>query len=482
MAEQFTDPLRYLTEKLFCLKCKDIMKNPKQLSCLHSVCLPCLEALQETCGQHVITCPCCEQTSTIQGEMAADLPNSPYIASLDVLAQIMSHKLSLLKCVLCKAAPTTLRGNYCRQCAQFWCEICVTRHNAIHVDHGLVPLEEIAEDKSPLKPRTRCQEKHHENEEVKLFCAKCEIAIYQLCSSTQHDNHPGKKVLEEIALEHKSQMETLIDVQLKEAKKKMEEVCRIDEECEDVSNQETELENDVNNFFQAIHDCLEEKKKYILAAIRDEALKSCAILKRQKKLIQNQEEVIRFAMETAGALLMHTTSVEVIDLKKSLDAIVKEVKEEEQAHCDPERKPLQMNFVKAQESLDILKVKGIGFLQLQSNTTAHQSRVEDSGTKEAIVGLRAKFTLNARNSTGDRCYNKRDQITVEAKDKDGQNIVTGVCIQDFEDGTYKISYFPKKAGELQASVKVIKLQEINIDFQPILSRVANAVKYFPFIC
>ena len=462
MAEQFTDPLRYLTEKLFCLKCKDILKNPKQLSCLHSFCLPCLEALQETCGEHVIKCPRCEQKCGLQGKMAAELPNTPCIASLDVLSQIMSYKLSLLKCVLCKEAPTTLRGNYCRQCGQFCCEICVTRHNAVYVDHGLVPLEEIAEDESPLKPRTRCQEKHHENEEVKLFCAKCEIAICQLCSSTKHENHPGKKVLEEIALEHKSQMETLIDEQLKEAKIKMEEVRRIDEECEDVNNQETEVENDVNNLFQAFHDCLEEKKKNILAATRDAALKSRALLKRQKKLIANQEEVIRFSMETAAALLMNTTSVEVIDLKKSLDTIVKEVKEEEQAHCDPERKPMRMNFVKTEEALDILKAKGIGILQLQSDTIANQSLAEGSGTKEATVGLRAEFTLNARNSRGDPYHNKRDQITVEAKDKDGQNIVTGVCIQDFEDGTYKISYFPKKAGELQASVKVIKLQEINI--------------------
>lgn len=458
MAEQLSDPLRYLTEKLFCPKCGSVFKNPKQLSCLHSVCLLCLEAVQETCGQHVIIkCPCCEKKTTIQGEMAADLPNSPYVASLEVLAQIMSQKLSLLKCALCEAEPATLSGNYCVQCGQFCCENCVTRHNAIHVEHYLVPLEDIAEDaESPLKPSARCQEKHHENKELELFCAKCEIAICQLCSSTQHENHPGKKVLKHIALDYKSDMETLIDEQLKEARKKIEEVRRIAEECEDVSKQETEVENDVNNFFQAIHDCLEDKKKNILAATRDETVKSRALLKGQKKLIQNQEEVIRFAMEATAALLMHTTSVEVIDLKKSLDKIVKEVKEEEQAHCDPERKPLQMNFVKAQESLDILKAKGIGFLQLQSNTVAHQSRAEGSGTKEATVGLRAEFTLKARNSRGDPYYNKRDQITVEAKDKDGQDIVTGVRIQDFEDGTYKISYFFKKAGELQASVKVIK--------------------------
>ena len=277
-------------------------------------------------------------------------------------------------------------------------------------------------------------------------------------------------------------METLIDQQLKEAQKKMNEVCRIDEEYKVVSNQEIEVENDVNNFFQAIHDCLEEKKEDILAAMKDEAVKSRALLERQKKLIQNQEEVIRFAMELAAELLMHATSVEVIDLKKSLDTIVSEVREEKRVHCDPERKPLQMNFVKAQEALDTLKAKGIGFLQLQSDTNAHQSRVEGSGIKEATAGLRAEFTLTTRNSAGDPRYNKRDRITVEAKDTDGQDIVTGVQIQDIKDASYKISYFLKKAGEFQASVKVIKLQEINIEIQIILSGVAHSIKHFPFIC
>ena len=235
---------------------------------------------------------------------------------------------------------------------------------------------------------------------MNLFCYECEVAICQSCSSTQHDNHLGHEHLEVIAFECRSQMKTLIDEQLKEAQKKMVEVRRIEEECDEVCNQETEVENDVNNFFQEIHDCLQEKKEDILAAMRDEAVKSRALLKRQKTLTQNQEEVIRFAMKAAAALLMHTTSVEIIDLKKSLDAIVNEVKEEERVHCDPQKKPLQMNFVKTYEALDILKARGIGFLQLQSDTSALQSRTKGSGIKEATAGLRAEFTLTTRNSAG----------------------------------------------------------------------------------
>ena len=135
--------------------------------------------------------------------------------------------------------------------------------------------------------------------------------------------------------------------------------------------------------------------------MREESVKSRALLQRQKALIHNQEKVYRFAV------LMLTTSVEVVDLKKSLDTIVNEVKKEIQAYCVSERKPLKINFVKALESLDILiKAKGMGFLQLQTDTIANQSRAEGSETEEATVWFRAEFTLTARNSGGDPCFNK----------------------------------------------------------------------------
>jgi len=296
---------------------------------------------------------------------------------------------------------------------------------------------------------------NHEEKKVKYFCTTCEVGICGLCDKTEHRTHEVK-LLKSIAVDRRSQMLNLIDDQLKEAQKKMDEVRRFDEELEEVHNQETEVENDVNDFFKAIHDCLEEKKKNILALVKDEAARSRELLKSQKKLIQNQEEVIRFAMEATLALEMHSTSVDVMDLKKSLDTIVNEVKREEQVHCDPERKPLQMNFVKTQEALDILRAKGIGSLQLQSDTCADQSSAEGCGIKMATVGLRAEFTLTTRNSVGVPQYNKRDRITVEAKDKGGQDIVTGVHIEHIKDGTYHISYFVKEAGELHASVKVIK--------------------------
>lgn len=244
MAEQSGDPFHYLTDKLFCPKCRHICTNLKQLPCFHSVCLPCFEELQNTSGQHVITCPWCKQKSKLES-----VKDSPYIASLHEVKLIMSRKLSLLKCARCQEEPTTLQGNYSAQCDRFWCDNCVTQANNIH---DLVPLEDIQGDRSPLKPSTYCQMEDHKGKKVKYFCTLCQTPICNYCSQTEHGTSSHEKVLIKRMASHlKSEMEILIETQLTEAQKKMDEVRRIDEEYEEVRNQETEVENDVNIIFSS---------------------------------------------------------------------------------------------------------------------------------------------------------------------------------------------------------------------------------------
>ena len=56
----------------------------------------------------------------------------------------------------------------------------------------------------------------------------------------------------------------------------------------------------------------------MLAEVKDVATKSLESLKRRKRLIQNQGEVIRLAMETTSTLLKHSTSSDVMSLNSTL--------------------------------------------------------------------------------------------------------------------------------------------------------------------
>ena len=55
-----------LHEELSCSVCMTTFTNPKQLPCLHSFCLHCLEGILRTSGRHdVITCPECRRESRV---------------------------------------------------------------------------------------------------------------------------------------------------------------------------------------------------------------------------------------------------------------------------------------------------------------------------------------------------------------------------------------------------------------------------------
>ena len=79
-----------LHDEVSCSVCMRItFTDPKQLLCLHSFCLHCLEGILRTSGRHdVITCPECGKESRVPSSgNLKDLPTNFRIDSLlDVLA------------------------------------------------------------------------------------------------------------------------------------------------------------------------------------------------------------------------------------------------------------------------------------------------------------------------------------------------------------------------------------------------------------
>ena len=74
-------------------------------------------------------------------------------------------------------------------------------------------------------------------------------------------------------------------------------------------------------------------------------------------------------------------------------------------------------------------------------TKASQSIAEGKGLNEAFVGCEAQFTLTTKNSQGKHCYNKRDRVTVEIQDEQGQDCATEVLINNKEKWTLSNKLF-----------------------------------------
>ena len=113
----------------------------------------------------------------------------------------------------------------------------------------------------------------------------------------------------------------------------------------------------------------------------------------------------------------------------------------------------EFNFLKNQKLFDLVIAEQIGFL-LYPKTSPQQSNIEGKGISEATVGLEAQIVVTTRNAQGEQCYEERDCVTVEIRNRQGHGCAIRAQVQDNKDGTYKISYFAKETGTCQALVKV----------------------------
>ena len=152
-------------------------------------------------------------------------------------------------------------------------------------------------------------------------------------------------------------------------------------------------------------------------------------------------------------------------------------KEETVTDRENERFLARLSFVKNQTLFDLACREQIGSLK-STQTRAQQSSADGKGINEAIVGLEAQLVVTTRNAEGQQCHDDYDSVSLEIRNRQGDNCAAEVQVQDNKDGNYKIKYFAKETGTCSASVKVngehirgspFEVQVKPRQFRPVLS-------------
>ena len=452
--------LNNLHEEVSCSVCMNTFTDPKQLPCLHSFCLHCLEGIQRTSGRRdIILCPECRRECRVSSGNLNDLPTNFRINSLlDVLA-IKECNTTGVKCGNCDKKSS--QSFYCFQCCAFWCEAnCVSLHNGIKAnkDHRVLALNDFRDEdfENVLKRPTFCQKKHHEKDVLKFFCKDCEVPICNTCVVTLHEGH-AKMVLEEAANERKLQVKSMIESQKQKVQQERNKIARLDESCIQIQERAATVKRDAQKFAEKMIGVIEAKKQEIFNKAESQAAESLERLVIEKTEIENQVKMTETAVEQTETLLTRSTGAEIVQLAdKSFNTIFPEgvSNEGEQVDCGLEVLR-QFVFVENETLMNKTNAEGVGsFKSFLSKTEAHQSSAEGKGITEAIVGLKAQFVLTTRNTEREQCYEERDHVTVEIKNRDGYDCTTKARVQDNKNGSYNISYFAKESGKYEATVKV----------------------------
>ena len=447
--------LHNLHEEVSCSVCMTKFTYPKELPCLHSFCLHCLQRIQQTSGiRETISSPECRQNFRIpgDGDLTALPTNFRLNSLLDVLA-IRECNTSGVKCGNCDKRSG--ESYYCFQCCFFWCDDCISLHNGIRAnkEHHALALKDFQDEdfENILKRPTFCGEAGHEKKELEFFCKSCQVAICYSCVATLHDGHP-KILLNEAANKRKMQVKSAIETQKQKVIKKRNKLAKLQRNCVNIHAQVESVKTNAQTFADSMIAVIEAKKQEIFDGAEKKGHEFIESLEIQQREVENELKVIETAIEESEALLKRSTNAEIVRLNKIFHEGFDQDKEE--LDCDLEG--LHHFIFKENESL-MRKANSEGICSFEtflSKTIAKQSSIEEKSNTEATVGLEAQIVVTTRNAQGEQCYEERDCVTVEITNRQGHDCATQAQVQDNKDGTYKISYFAKETGTCQASVKI----------------------------
>ena len=469
--------LNNLHEEVSCSVCMCKYTDPKQLPCLHSFCLHCLNGIQRTSGRRdKIACPECRHEFNVpdNGNLNA-LPTNFRINSLvDVLA-IKECNTTGVKCGNCDER--TKQSHYCFQCCAFWCEECIGLHNRIKAnkDHYALALEDFQDQdfENILKRPECCPIPGHEKKEIEFFCNICKVAICNACALTNHDGH-GKILLEQAANERKLKVKSAIESRRKRAQTKRSKITKLDKSLGEVQEQAARVKRNVQEFADSIIAAIEAKKLDIFDDVERRTKASLQEIGKQKKQIEEQAKGHESEIENTETLLKRSTSAQLMQPNELMDKILKEENNQENRsdsdHCSFQK----FDFVKNHKLFELVSAEQIGSLK----TRAQLSSADGKGINEAFVGLEAQLEVTTRNAEGQQYHDDCDSVTLEVSNRQGDNCLAEVQVKDFKDGSYKIKYFAKETGTCNASLKVngehirgspFEVQVKPRQFRPVLS-------------
>ena len=322
-------------------------------------------------------------------------------------------------------------------------------------DHRVLALKdfEVKDYEDVMKRPVFCPKEDHNKEELKYFCKTCEMPVCQICVTLDHGGHNMKLIKEEVEIQ-KSEMRSLLEKQRRNLQAKMKTVNQLDVEFAKLMQQAEDVKRDVQRLVDNLVAVIEAKKQNILSSLEKETSRSLDLVTERKTKIQRQITAIESSLENADKLLTQSSNAEIVQFKKSLDAIFEGVAQTEPIECYTKSLPAGFVFDGNPKLLETVKTDDFGTLQILHLAMASHSICEGKGIEEGMANCEVQFTLTSRNGRGKQCYSERDHVTVEIRDERGRECATEVGINDCGDGLYQIKYTPKDEGRCKVSVKV----------------------------
>ena len=173
-----------------------------------------------------------------------------------------------------------------------------------------------------LKRPVFCPEPRHKNEELKYYCKNCKTAVCQTCVTLNPNGHAFDHIDDE-AEKQRADIEALIEQQKSDLQAKRNTVKKLEADCDKLVQNGTTVAKEIEALANNLMKLIELKKTEMLKEAEEQTSKSVSSFKEE---IADNTKHIKFMESSLGQvekLLLTSTNIEVVQLRKSIETIFK---------------------------------------------------------------------------------------------------------------------------------------------------------------
>ena len=442
-----------LKQEVECSMCLERFIQPRQLPCLHSFCLACLNKLaHQAIGaqERNIKCPLCQAVVPLpdSGDFN-NLPSSFYLSSFcDILGDFEKYQHGSKSVVCGNCDKPTIEASHCSECAIFFCPSCLGAHALLKEKrrHRVVPLKDFkAEDfKAVVKQEQFCHEPGHNDKRLNVYCDDCRVGACEHCIHGQHETHNIQPLAELVEKEKQALVEGVKKINEK-ANKYKQSIAKIDERKQNIRVYLNGVKRDIleaSEQYLSFTQAVERQKQDMLDQLGDIEAQSVQCLNAQKETIESELEQMSYCIKTSEAFMNNFSSQEILQLKETVHERIQHLLHSS-AHSEPDM-DVRIKFLPNNTLRQAFEESGIGELDCDS-VSPLMSKAGGVALTTAYEGLEAVFTIFTKNDRGKISHRPDTKLTVDIRSPTAGCIV--LEIQDLKNGTYTVRYFAQHAAD-----------------------------------
>lgn len=236
-----TDKIERLRERiLVCPICMDEYKDPRILSCHHSVCMQCLidYVTASSSTGRMFRCPQCRADVCVPRGGIRDFPPNFYV---NCIQDELGSKPYFGVCDVCER--DWLVSQYrCVDCDLDICKFCIHEHRLFRHNAGKTNIMRIETGNVPIHytPDKACAT--HKDEALQMFCTTCQIPVCVTCVCEGHKQHDTLPLIKKF-----NHMQKLLQFEFDELKSEVREVKSVLKSLDKLSKTLTKNSDDVTD-------------------------------------------------------------------------------------------------------------------------------------------------------------------------------------------------------------------------------------------